>query len=287
MLGKFDTIGIDCIAMNANDVICVGAEPTTMVDYIAVEEARTEVLIEIAKGLYEGAKIANINIPAGEIAQIPEMIRGAKKGHGLDLVGTCIGLVPLNKIIVGQNLKAGDTIIGLRSSGVHSNGLTMARKALFDIGKLKLNSYIEELGKTVGEELLEPTLIYVKEIMSLIKSDISVKALVHITSDGFLNLTRTESKVGYVIDQLPEPNPIFRLIQEIGDVGDEEMFRIFNMGIGFCVVVDSTDADRAMSILKDHNIENFKIGHVVDDLSKRVYIKPYNLVGEGNSFRKA
>lgn len=287
MLGKFDTIGIDCIAMNVNDVICVGAEPTTMVDYIAVEEARSEVLVEIAKGLYEGAKISQINIPAGEIAQIPEMIKGARKGHGLDLVGTCIGLVPLNKIIIGQNLKAGDVVIGLKSSGIHSNGLTLARKALLDIGGFKLNSYVEELGKTLGEELLEPTRIYVSEVMGLINSGINIKALVHITSDGFLNLTRVESKVGYVIDELPGPNPIFKLIQEAGNIDDAEMFRVFNMGIGFCAVIDSSDADQAIRILREQNIEAMKIGYATDDARRRVHISPYKLMGEGSTFVKA
>lgn len=284
MLGKYDTIGIDCIAMNVNDVICVGAEPTTMVDYIAVEEARPELLKEIAKGLVEGAHISNINIPAGEIAQVPELIKGYSRGSGCDVVGTCIGLVDLDKIIVGQNLQAGDVVIGIASSGVHSNGLTLARKALLEKGKYNVDTFVPELGRTIGEELLKPTHIYVREVMELIKSGLSIKALVHITSDGFLNLARIDNNLGYVIESLPDPQPIFNIIQRAGIIANEEMFRVFNMGIGFCVVLEPKDVDRAISIIKKHGVEATQIGHVIDDPERRVQILPYNLIGEGDHF---
>lgn len=284
MLGKYDTIGIDCIAMNVNDVICVGAEPTTMVDYIAVEEARPELLRQIAEGLCEGARISRINIPAGEIAQVPELIKGYGGGSGCDVVGTCIGIIDLDKIIVGQNLQAGDVVIGLQSSGVHSNGLTLARKALFEKSNFQIDTHVSELGRTIGEELLEPTHIYVPEIMDLINSDLNIKALVHITSDGFLNLARIENELGYVIESLPEPQPIFDIIQKAGNIANEEMFRVFNMGIGFCVVMDPKDAEQAIAMIKTHGVEATQIGHVVADPARRVHIKPYNLIGEGDHF---
>src|SRR4030042_6162540 len=135
MMNKYDTVGIDCIAMNVNDILCVGAEPFSMVDYIAVQSLAPKLLEEIGDGLLKGAKIAEISIPAGEIAQIKEMLRGEREGFGFDLVGTAVGLVPLDRLIHGEDIQEGDSLVGLRSRGVHSNGFTLARKALFEIGR--------------------------------------------------------------------------------------------------------------------------------------------------------
>ncbi len=286
MMGKYDTVGIDCVAMNANDVICVGAEPISMVDYLAIQDANPDFLEEIGKGLFEGARQANINIPSGEIAQIKEMVKSFGDGQGFDLVGTCVGTVSPDKILIGQDITEGDVILGLRSNGVHSNGLTLAREVLINKAGLGIEKYIDDFGQTVGEELLAPTRIYVPEIMALLRENFALKALIHITSDGFLNMTRVKAQVGYVIDYLPEPQPVFSLIQRLGNVSDEEMFKVFNMGIGFCVVVSESDAEKALMILKKLGVESCRIGHAVADREKKVTVKPRNLLGKNGAFFK-
>src|SRR3989441_11853918 len=168
MLQRYDTIGIDCVAMNVNDAICVGAEPISFLDYIAIERATPKVLEQIAEGLYRGAELAGVSIVGGEISQLPNIIKGYEPGGGMDLVGMCAGIVPLDRIILGQDVTPGDVIVGVRSSGVHSNGLTLARKALFETGKLKIDQHIPQLACTVGEELLRPTEIYVRPVVDLL-----------------------------------------------------------------------------------------------------------------------
>ena len=229
MLGRYDTIGIDCVAMNVNDILCVGAEPMSMLDYIAIEKATPAVLEAIGQGLHEGARQAGINIVGGEIAQMGEIIRGVREGDGLDLIGMCVGLVKLKEINVGQNVAIGDVIIGLRSSGIHSNGLTLARRVLFEQAGFRPDTYLSALGRTVGEELLEPTRIYVPEIRDLLGKGMPIKALVNITSDGFFNLARIRPSVSFEITALPETLPIFSLIQEVGSIKDSEMYQVFNM----------------------------------------------------------
>ncbi|MDP1808725.1 MAG: phosphoribosylformylglycinamidine cyclo-ligase [Actinomycetota bacterium] len=278
MCGKYDTIGIDCVAMNVNDVICVGATPLSMVDYIAVQEINDELLGAIARGLYKGAELARINIPGGELAQLKEMVNGIKPGYGFDLVGTCIGTVPLNKMLIGGDLAVGDVIIGIAASGIHSNGLTLARRVLFDRMKLDIDSHVAEFGRTVGEELLEPTAIYVPEAMELIASGLRVKSFTHITSDGFLNLTRTKKPAGFRITDLPNIPAIFQVIADGGPVAPEEMWRVFNMGVGFCVVVDPADVSEALEIA-GRNRPAQVIGKVVDDPERHVHIEPHGLVG--------
>src|SRR4051794_19455202 len=244
-LGRYDTVGIDCIAMNVNDVICVGAEPLAVLDYIAVEGADPDQLRQIAVGLKEGAEQAAVEIPGGELAQLPELIRGHPSPNGFDLVGACFGTVALDSIITGAAIQPGDAVIGLPSSGVHSNGYTLARRALAD-----LHDTPDELGgRRVGDVLLEPTAIYVRAVMELLRSDIDVRGLAHITSGGMLNLLRLEAKVGYRIERpLPVP-PIFDLIADGAAVPPEEMYEVFNMGCGFCCVVPADQADAAVGLL--------------------------------------
>jgi len=289
MLGRYDTIGIDCVAMNVNDVICVGAEPMSMLDYLAVEEARPEVLEAIGKGLAAGAEQAGVNIVGGELSQISEIIRGHGPGGGVDLVGMCAGIVPIDRINVGRAVRPGDAIMGLASSGIHSNGLTLARRVLFDQAGLKHAERAADLGRTIGEELLEPTRIYVKVIRALGEAGIDLRAMLHITSDGLLNLCRIEPAVSFRIDALPEPQPIFRMIQRLGSVSDEEMFRVFNMGIGFCVIVpdDAATIVRAAEICRKEGSPAMKIGTVVADPSRKVFIEPRKIVGEGDYFTPA
>ncbi len=286
MLDKYDTVGIDCVAMNVNDVLCVGAEPLALLDYIAVEAPHPDLLGALAEGLYRGAEQAGVTIPGGEIAQVKEMIHGPKEGYAFDLVGACVGLVPLHRVLTGQHIEAGDVVVGLRSSGIHSNGLTLARRVFFDHLGWTPDHSVEELGRTIGEELLEPTRIYVKEVLAMLRAGLRIKALAHITSTGFLNLSRADAPVGYVLDNLPEPQPIFRLIQSHGGVSDEEMFLTYNMGVGFCVVVAADEADAIQRIAHEHGVESHVIGYTVSDPDKQVTIPSYGLVGRDGAFTR-
>lgn len=287
MLGRYDTVGIDCVAMNVNDLLCVGAKPLTMVDYIAIQEPDPDVIEGIARGLREGALLAGISIPGGEIAQVPEIVQGWKPRAGFDLAGSAVGIVPLDRIIIGQEIAAGDAVIGIESSGIHSNGLTLARRVLLVEAGYALSTTPPGFTRTLGEELLTPTSIYVPEILDLLEQALPIKALIHVTSDGLLNLTRVAAKVGYVIERLPPVPPIFSLIQKSGALPPEEMFHVFNMGIGFCVVVQRDAAERAISIIESHGRNAYLLGHAVDDAERRVFIRPADLVGKGKAFVKA
>jgi phosphoribosylformylglycinamidine cyclo-ligase len=279
MVGKYDTVGIDCVAMNVNDVICVGATPISMVDYIAIEKVEADILDAISIGLCAGAKIAGISIAGGETAQLKDMVRG------FDLAGTVIGQVPLDKILTGHDIDDGDTVIGVESNGVHSNGLSLARRGFFELNQYKPSHRFEELSSDLGTELLRPTHIYVREALELARRIRSLKALVHITSDGLLNLTRVRADVGYVIDALPPIPPVFSIIQRLADVEPAEMFSVFNMGIGFCAVVASQDAEAAISILSSEGKRAHKIGYAVADPKRRVHLSKQGLVGQGKHFR--
>jgi phosphoribosylformylglycinamidine cyclo-ligase len=252
-LGRFDTIGIDCVAMNVNDVICVGAEPLAMLDYIAIEKADPEVCEEIGVGLAAGAEKAGIEIPGGELAQLGQLVRG------VDVSGACFGTVALDAIVDGSAVRPGDVVIGLPSTGLHSNGYTLARSALADI---PLDD--DRLGRPLGDVLLEPTEIYVKPIVELLRSEVEVRGLAHITSGGTKNLLRLAAEVGYEIDDpLPVP-PVFDLIREHGGISNEEMSEVFNMGCGFCVVVPERDGGAALEGLRVHYPQAQRIGRAID-----------------------
>ena len=284
LLGKYDTVGIDCIAMNVNDLLCVGATPISFVDYVAVESLQPDVLDALGQGLHRGAEQARVNIAGGEIAQLREMVHGVRDGGGLDLAGTAIGTVPLDRIIIGKEVEPGDTLIGLASSGIHSNGLTLARQVLFKDARLKVDSYLQELGRTVGEELLEPTHIYVPEITAMFAADVQLKALIHITGDGFFNLTRTAAAVGYHIHTLPPPPPLFTVLQDVGQITDAEMYQVYNMGIGFCVVVAEVEAERVIRIVADHGVQAWRLGTTVASPERTIIIEPRNLKGTAGRF---
>jgi len=244
-LGRFDTVGIDCIAMNVNDVICVGADPIAVLDYIAVEEADEERLRQIATGLRAGAEDAGVEIPGGELAQLPELIRGHPSPTGFDLVGASFGIVALDALVLGDRIEPGDAVIGLPSSGVHSNGLTLARSAFPD-----LQERPSELGgRSAGEVLLDPTIIYVKAVRELLASGLDTRGLAHITSGGMLNLLRLHADVGYRIDSPLSRPPVFDLIAERTGAGEAEMQQVFNMGCGFCCVVPEVQAAEAVALL--------------------------------------
>jgi len=253
-LDRYDTIGIDLFGMNANDVICVGADPIALLDYIAVEEANPEVLEQIGIGLRAGAEQAGVEIPGGELAVLPDVVRGHPSPRGFDLVGFCVGLVKLDDIVTGGRIVPGDALIGVPSSGIHSNGLSLARSVLPDLD--------EELydGRTVGDLLLEPTVVYVRAIRELLASEVDVRGLAHITGDGFLNLLRLEAHAGYRIDAPLGVPPVFVHIAERGGVEDAELYEVFNMGCGFCVVVPRDEVDAALELLSRHHPGSAVIG---------------------------
>ncbi len=256
-LGKFDTIGIDCVAMNVNDLIAIGAEPIAMVDYIATFKPDEKIMAEIAKGLEKGCEIANITLVGGETATLPDLIKG------WDLVGTAIGVVDKNRIITGEKIEPGDVIFGIPSSGIHSNGLTLARKVIENAGY----SYHDEFedGKTIGEELLTPTRIYIEVLEVIRKFD--VHGLAHITGGGLLNLKRLK-RVKFVIDDPLPPQKIFRFIQELGNVDEDEMYRTFNMGMGFAIVMPREEAKK---LEKSGIVDGRIVGYVED--GEGVYVK--------------
>jgi phosphoribosylformylglycinamidine cyclo-ligase len=283
-LGRYDTVGIDCVAMNVNDLVCVGAEPVALVDYIAVEDADPDVLRQIAVGLKEGAEQAGVEIVGGEVAQLPELIRGHPSPRGFDLAAASIGAVGLDRILTGEAIVPGDAVIGVPSGGLHSNGYTLARKALS-----QLEEAPPELGgRSVGDELLRPTTIYVRAALELLRSDhVDVHGLAHITGDGFLNLPRLSDSVGWAIEQPLAVPAVFELIAERADVPPEEMWETFNMGCGFCAVVPETQADIAVDMLSDHHPGSVRIGTVTPNAGV-VELPQAGLSGRrGEGFRRA
>jgi len=226
---KWDTIGIDCIAMNVNDAICHGVEPIAFVDYLAMEDPDPELARQLGKGLQKGAEMANITIVGGETATLGEII------DGFDIAGTALGYVKKEEIIDGSSVEAGDVIIGLPSSGIHSNGLTLARKI---VDKSDF-SYHEEIDfGLIGEELLEPTEIYTEVVLRALDK-YEIKGMANITGGGLRNIPRINRNYRYVIDDPIKPQPIFEFLQREGNVSDKEMYQTFNMGMGFVMVVSS------------------------------------------------
>ena len=241
-LAKWDTVGIDCMAMNVNDTICVGAEPIAFVDYIALDEPRPEVTEQIGIGLDRAAEMANVDLVGGEIAVLPEMVRG------LDLSGTALGLLDKERMVTGAEVQEGDAIIGLLSSGVHSNGMTLARKVLA-AANVSLHDEVDGLDRSVGMELLTPTEIYVRDVLRVVGS-VKVTGMVDVTGGGLKNFVRLRKGLEYRITDPIEPQPIFRVLQRLGRITDQEMYRTFNMGMGFGIVLRPEGVEEALSLLK-------------------------------------
>jgi phosphoribosylformylglycinamidine cyclo-ligase len=236
---KWDTVGIDCVAMNVNDLYAIGAEPIAFVDYLALESVDPEISAQIALGLQRGAELSNMTIVGGETASLPDIIKG------FDLAGTAIGIVDKDKVVTGERVQVGDALVGVPSDGLHSNGYTLARKIVEGSGK----TYFDKMpgsDKSIGEELLTPTRIY-HEIVELVKR-CDVHGLAHITGSGLLKLHRITS-LGFEISDPLEPQPIFKLLQELGGVDDAEMYKTFNMGMGFVIVLPEEEAKEACRIM--------------------------------------
>jgi phosphoribosylformylglycinamidine cyclo-ligase len=246
-MGKYDTVGIDAIAMNVNDLICIGSKPIVAVDYLALAESDEALVLEIMKGLVAGARESGVALIGGETAILPDMIKGGKKPF--DLAVTCVGIME-REMITGSALKTGDAIIGLESSGIHSNGYTLARKAL-SVDKW-------------GRQMLEPTRIYVKPVLEMLDA-CDVHGIAHITGGAFSKLMRigAYAKKGFVLDNMPEPAPVFSALAE--KVQDErEMHRTFNMGVGMCIMAPEAHENKLISIARRHRIKAQRVGTVTD-----------------------
>ena len=261
LMDKHDTIGEDCVAMCANDVICTGASPMFFLDYMALGKNIPEKVATIVAGVAEGCKKANCSLIGGETAEMP----GFYPVDEYDLAGFCVGIVDKKKIIDNKTIEIGDKVIGLKSSGVHSNGFSLVRK-VFNVSKENLNEYVESLGCTVGEALLKPTKIYVKPILKLIEQ-VKVKGISHITGGGFYeNMPRMlREGVALKIDKNSyEVPPIFKLIAERGNIPERDMYNTFNMGIGMAVIVPESEVEKSLEILKQAGEEAYLIGEVIE-----------------------
>ena len=261
LLDKHDTIGIDCVAMCVNDVACAGGEPLFFLDYIACGKNIPEKIKAIVEGVAEGCRQCGAALIGGETAEHPDLMPEDE----YDLAGFAVGACDKKDIITGEDIKEGDVIIGIASSGVHSNGFSLVRK-VFDMTKESLNTYYDELGETLGEALLRPTRIYVKALSDLKKKGIKVKGCSHITGGGFYeNIPRMLPEgARAVIDKSSYEVPaIFKLLSEKGNVSEHDMYNTYNMGVGMMIVVSPEDADRAVSSLNASNEKAFVVGKIV------------------------
>ena len=271
MANRLDTVGIDCVAMNVNDVICVGAEPLAFVDYTAVSKPDENLMKEIVKGLVRGAREAGVAIIGGETAVMPEIITGHKQPF--DLAGTVMGMVDKDKLILGDKIKIGDVIVGVESNGLHSNGFSLARKVL--LRKYKLGKKIKELSNTIADELLKPTHIYVRPVMEVI-DNAEIHGMAHITGGAFTKLTRLRNDICFKLEDMPRPQPIFKLLQTLSKIDDKEMYSTFNMGVGFNLIIPDNVADIVIKIFKKYGLKSSIIGKVVH--GKGVYIGKVRIV---------
>jgi phosphoribosylformylglycinamidine cyclo-ligase len=314
---RWEPVGVDCVANNVNDLICVGAVPIALLDYVATDRIDEGVLDEVARGLFLGAELAGIAIPGGEIAQIGAMLADATQGGPmLDLVGTAIGALPpleapqgapsqaprqelspgagkmlgsqpaYRTPVDGSAVRPSDVIIGLPSSGLHSNGYSLARHALFTKGGMSLNDLVPGTGRRLADALLQPTRVYVKAAESLWAAGISPHGMAHISGGGLLNIARLAADVSYELDALPVPQEIFALIADKGQIDAATMYATFNMGIGFCIVVGKSDQQAALDALKGAGEDPVRIGWVTARPGRSVTIPAAGLYGKGDSFEQ-
>ena len=260
-LEKFDTIGIDLLSAAANDILVMGARPLTFLDYIANDKLKPEIVEEIVSGMVKACKETGVSLVGGETAEMPDTYLPGEH----DLVGIITGVVEKEKIITGENIKPSDMVLGLPSNGLHTNGYSFARKLFFEIGGYDVNDMIPELDKSVGLTLLEPHINYTNHVFSILDKGLDVKGIAHITGGGLVeNIPRIlPNGCGVEIQKRSWPSlPVFDVMQSIGDVDEDEMFRAFNMGIGMIFIVDSTDVNSVKDALKDLT-KVYEIGSVV------------------------
>lgn len=265
---QHDSVGIDLVAMCVNDILVQGAEPLFFLDYIATGKLHPEKIEEIVKGIAEGCLQANCSLIGGETAEMP----GMYSSDDYDLAGFAVGVVERNKIIDGSKIEVGNSVIGLASSGIHSNGYSLVRYLLSEQNKHSLDDYILELDNTLKEELLKPTRIYVKSIVEVMKK-LDIKGMAHITGGGLLeNIPRVLPKglqAEIKLDTWEAP-PIFKFLKKVGKLENEELYRTFNMGIGFVLVVEEKDKDKAMNMLRQLGEDPFEIGKITKGNQKIV-----------------
>ena len=291
---RWEPIGGDCGANNVNDLICVGAVPLALLDYIATDRIDEAVLDEVARGLFLGAELAGIAIPGGEIAQIGEMLaKSASGGPTLDLVGTASGALPpaegtadgYRQALDGAAVTPGDVVIGLPSSGLHSNGYSLARHALFKKAGLTLDDRVPGSGRRLADALLQPPRVYVNAAESLWAAGVAPHGLAHISGGGLLNITRLAANVSYELDALPSAPELFALIADAGDIDSATMYATLNMGIGFCIVVAAGDQQAALDALKQSGEDAVRIGAVTARPGRTVAITAEGLIGKGDVFQ--
>ena len=253
MMKKFDTIGIDCVAMNVNDIICIGATPISFVDYIAANKNDQRIFKQIVSGLVRGAKKSSVPIVGGETAIMPDLISG--KGFGFDLAGMVVGMLSKKQMILGNKIKPNDVIIGVKSSGLHSNGYSLARRVL---SKYSLKRKFKGVG-ILGNALLKPTEIYVKPVLEAIEK-CSIHGLAHITGGSFTKLLRLK-QIGFELDNLPKTPALMQLIQDCG-VKSDEMYKTFNMGVGFCIISPENQVRGIQKIITKYKMKSYEIGRI-------------------------
>jgi phosphoribosylformylglycinamidine cyclo-ligase len=291
--GRYEGIGVDVIANNVNDLVCVGADPLVLLDYLATDRIDEPVLEALARGMYKGAEQAGIAIPGGEIAQIGAMLAPADEtGPMLDLVGTALGAMPADpstasgyrEPVDGSGVRPGDVVIGLPSSGLHSNGYSLARHVLLDKAGMSLDERVLGGDATLADVLLEPTRVYVNGAAALWNAGVTPRGLAHISGGGLLNLARLAADVSYVLDTLPEPGGVFALIEQTGLLSAASRYATFNMGIGFCVVVAPEQRDAALAALAGAGEQPVVIGYAEDRPGRYVTIPAAGLIGQGDAF---
>ena len=288
LTGDFESIGWDCVAVNVNDIICTGARPIALVDYVALQQPRGEMLAGLGKGMRDAAERARVAIVGGELSQHPDTLTGPRDGYAFDISATCVGVLEDGAApITGAAIRPGDAVIGMASNGIHANGLTLARSVLLgDDPHETVGLALPECGRTIGEELLRRTHVYVPEVMAMLRAGVDVHGLAHISGDGLLNLLRLDAEVEYRLDALPAPQPVFEAVRQRGNVAIEEMYRVYNMGVGFCAVVPASSADDALAAIAAAGGEASVIGTVREGM-RRVVLPEQALVGEGGAFVQA
>lgn len=271
MMKKYDTVGIDCVAMCANDLVCTGSEPVAFLDHIALAKADRNIVKQIASGISRGAMEAGMAVVGGETAITPELISNSVG----DLIGMAVGVCTRDNLVLGYETRRDDILVGIASSGIHSNGLSLARKVL--LKRYDLTDMARGLERSLGKELLEPTRIYVRPVRELMRSA-EVHGIAHITGGAFMKLERILGlvRLGADLDAMPEPAGIFGLIKTEGRVSDREMYRTFNMGIGLVIVCPEDQANRIIRVFRKHRQDASRIGRVTKKPGVRISGRPLN-----------
>ena len=271
MMNKHDSIGVDAVAMCVNDILTSGAKPLFFLDYITCGRLNEHILVDVVKGIADGCKMAECSLVGGETAEHPDLT----DPDYYDIAGFSVGIVDREKVISGSDIKKGDKIIGLASSGIHSNGFSLVRKLFFGIKGYNINTQLSELNEALGSVLLTPTRIYCKSVLQCIDKGVHIKGIVHITGGGFYdNIPRILPKnaAARIEKKALDIPPIFNIIQHEGKIDEREMFTTFNMGIGMMLILDYNNQDRALNILKDNGESPNIIGEIVDFIDEKIMI---------------